>query len=304
MAWRIGIRQLEAFRSVLVCGTVTGAADMMAMTQPAVSRLVITLEEQTGLKLFERRQGRLFPTAEAHWLAGEMQDIFSRLDQLDRSLRNNHFVPKPRINVVAAPAAAHGLLPRALEHFREVEPNVLVSIQIVVRRNSRTWIDDQKFDVGFITLPMDYPATDAAGLGATPVVCICAKNHKLASKKEVTSEDIADEPLVMLLPDSAIRLRIESAFKRQGTILEPSIETQTGSSVCLFVANGLGVALTDGLTAKAFEKLGLHIATFSPRIDIEYGLVFPFQRSSTTIMDSFSDAAQKAFSELNDGLGG
>lgn len=299
MAWRIGIRQLEAFRSVLVCGTVTGAADMMAMTQPAVSRLVITLEEQTGLKLFERRQGRLFPTPEAHWLAGEMQDIFSRLDQLDRSLRNNTFVPKPRINVVAAPAAAHGLLPRTLEHFREAEPNVLVSIQIVVRRNSRTWIDDQKFDVGFVTLPLDYPTTDAENLGTTPIVCITAPDHELAGKDEVTLEDIADEPLITLLPDSAIRQRIETSFKRVGTVLEPSIEAQTGSSMCLYVATGLGLALTDQLTAKAFQGLGLHIAVFNPRIEIDYGLVFPFQRGPTDIMDTFSAAARKAFAELS-----
>jgi len=62
------IRQLEAFRAVMLCQTVTKASEMLHISQPAATRLIADLEESIGFTLFERIRGRLIPTPEAQTL--------------------------------------------------------------------------------------------------------------------------------------------------------------------------------------------------------------------------------------------
>lgn len=64
------MNQFEAFRAVMLIGTVSGAAEMLGRSQSAVSRLLSRLEYETGVQLFERRKGMIAPTAQAYTLLG------------------------------------------------------------------------------------------------------------------------------------------------------------------------------------------------------------------------------------------
>jgi DNA-binding transcriptional LysR family regulator len=70
------LRHIEAFRAVMLTGTVMAAASLMNLTQPAVSRTIALLEIQLGFKLFERRGRRLFPTTEAQTLYREVEKLY------------------------------------------------------------------------------------------------------------------------------------------------------------------------------------------------------------------------------------
>ena len=75
-------RQLEAFRAVMRAGSVTQAAEMLNVSQPAVSRLIACLEQDVGFPLFRRRRGRLQPTPEADFLLGEVERAIANLDHV------------------------------------------------------------------------------------------------------------------------------------------------------------------------------------------------------------------------------
>jgi DNA-binding transcriptional LysR family regulator len=62
MIHRLNLRQVEAFRAVFMTGSMTAAGDLMAISQPAVSRLIRDLEAMTGLRLFNRRGTSISPT--------------------------------------------------------------------------------------------------------------------------------------------------------------------------------------------------------------------------------------------------
>lgn len=69
----------KAFRAVMEAGTITAAGDLLGRSQPAVSRMLDRLEYELGLRLFERRKGRIIPTAEAHLLLDEVDQAFGSL---------------------------------------------------------------------------------------------------------------------------------------------------------------------------------------------------------------------------------
>src|SRR5690606_32731373 len=81
MKQRITLRHLESFRAIIVCKTVTNAAEMLHVSQPVVTRLIADLEERIGIQLFERRKGRLHPTPEAMLL---YEDVHRSLSSIER----------------------------------------------------------------------------------------------------------------------------------------------------------------------------------------------------------------------------
>src|SRR3546814_2005723 len=78
----MNFRQIEAFRTVIACGTTTRAAEILRISQPAISRLLADLERTTKLKLFDRGKGRIRPTAEGLAFYDEVQRAFIGLERL------------------------------------------------------------------------------------------------------------------------------------------------------------------------------------------------------------------------------
>ena len=86
MAHNVSIRQLQAFREVMRSGSVSEAARILGRTQPAVSALIANLEAELQLSLFRRQKGRMEPTPEALFFAGEAEAILDRLAVSTRTM--------------------------------------------------------------------------------------------------------------------------------------------------------------------------------------------------------------------------
>ena len=87
---RFNLRQIEVFRAVMVTGSISGAARLLAVSQPAISRLLAYTEDRLGLKLFERIKGRVQPTPEARRLFAEVDQVHQgvlRVNNLAQELR-------------------------------------------------------------------------------------------------------------------------------------------------------------------------------------------------------------------------
>ena len=100
----VTVRQLEAFRAVIQHGSVTGAAEALGLSQPAISKALALLETETGLSLFERRNRRLVPTAEALILHGEVDKMFLALTRIVGLSRELKSLAHGQLSVVSTPA--------------------------------------------------------------------------------------------------------------------------------------------------------------------------------------------------------
>ena len=123
------LRHIEVFNAVMLTGSVSAAARLMNVTQPAVSRILAHAELQLGFALFQRVKGRLVPTQEAQTLYPQVQQLFAQLDEVQRlaaSLKNPQRCDELRILTVFALSVE--LLPRALRAFRAQYPGVAVTI--------------------------------------------------------------------------------------------------------------------------------------------------------------------------------
>ena len=100
------LRQLEALRAVVASGTTTQAADLLGLTQSAISRLISQLETELGLNIFDRRHGRLRITPEGQHFYDVVKKVLSSVDQITATARDIRTLKTGALRIIAMPALA------------------------------------------------------------------------------------------------------------------------------------------------------------------------------------------------------
>ncbi|MDE1005922.1 MAG: LysR family transcriptional regulator, partial [Paraburkholderia fungorum] len=132
------IRQLEAFRAVMLYQTVTLASEMLHISQPATTRLLADLERSVAFKLFDRVKGRLHPTVEGQALFEEVQRSLAGVDRISRAADDIRNLRRGTLQIAAAPSIALSLLPHAIADYLKSKPDAHVSL---ASHSSRTVVD-------------------------------------------------------------------------------------------------------------------------------------------------------------------
>ena len=126
----MNVRHLEIFNAVMQTGSTLAAAELLLVSQPAVSNQIRQLESQLRLQLFDRRGRRLVPTPEARMLYEKSRDLLSILQYLDvycDQLRNGN---SGLLDLVCSPSVINNSISEALRRFHQDQPDVRVRIDM------------------------------------------------------------------------------------------------------------------------------------------------------------------------------
>lgn len=280
---RINLRQVEAFRATMLTGSVTEAAALMGVTQPAVSRLLRDLQAVLNMPLFEKRGTGLVPTAAATALYTEVERSFVGLERIGAAAEEIRSRRTGFLRVAALPALANGYLPRLTGHFLKERPNLNLSLFGVISPLVVDWVTNNQCDVGFAEVPMAHVGMPSLRLPAVARVAVLPEGHRLTKKAELTPRDFANETFVSLTAGSTGRHLVDQAFHRDGVPRILRIETALSEILCGMVSSGIGVSISDPFTAREFEGRGVVVRPFVPRIEFEFAAVFPPQRSPSPV---------------------
>ncbi|WP_373376928.1 LysR substrate-binding domain-containing protein [Cupriavidus nantongensis] len=281
------IRQLEAFRAVMLCQTVTRAAEMLHISQPATTRLIADLEEAVGFSLFERMRGRLHPTAEAQALFEEVQRSLVGIDRIAQTALDIRDMQRGSLQIAAAPALALSFLPRAIAAFMADHPQIQITMLPHSSRTVVNMVSEQRCDVGFAILSMNHPSTHGERLLSTRMVCAIPAGHRLASQEVIRPPDLAGERFVSHPRVLDSRLQIDALFASYGIECKVQVETQVSWSICAFVEEGLGVALIDPITALEYKGSGVCFRMFDPLLTTDFSVLFSAQRAPSILLKAF-----------------
>src|SRR4051794_32081277 len=113
----MNLRQMEVFHAIMLTGTVTAAARMLNISQPAVTSMLQHAEDGLKFRLFERVKGRLRPTPEAHALFVQVQQVFDSVHVVDRTISGLRDARTGTLDIVAIPVVGATLLPAAIGAF-------------------------------------------------------------------------------------------------------------------------------------------------------------------------------------------
>lgn len=277
------------------CGSITGAAGLMNVTQPAVSRLIKDFESRIGFALFERSKGRVHPTTEAVSLFEEVQRSFTGLDKISEAAVEIASFRSGSLRIAAMPAIALRFLPRVVTAFCARYPEINVSIQIRSSTKVVDWVGAQQVDLGFAALQSTSSGTEQKSLCDGPVVAAVPAGHRLAAKPVLRPEDLKDTPIISLGPELFMRHRIDEAFALRGVAMKSRIEVQLSAAICEFVIAEAGIGLVDPITGFEMSGENLVIRPFDPAIQFFFSLLLPLNRTRPIFLDHFM---QIMFDEL------
>jgi len=253
MARAINLRQIETFRAFVENGTVSRAAEIVSISQPAASKLLQHLEEDSGLQLFDRVKGRLSPTAQGLRLYQEIERIFAGVRQVESAIEIVRRETLGRLTIGIVPALESTPIERATMNFLERNPSVYCSIQSAHSRFITDSILDRKIDVGIITSRIDNPALLTEPLLEHPLVCIMPIDHELAELDVIRPEHLHELAFVSYNLDSYTWQRVSSLATLYDVSPNVVLSANASSSVRQFVAAGLGVSLVHPLIIAGME---------------------------------------------------
>lgn len=296
------LRHIEIFNAVMQTGSISAAARLINVTQPAVSRTLQHAELQLGFALFKRARGRLTPTNEALALLPHVEKLFEQLDEVQRlaaSLRHGEAADK--IQVFSVFALSREVLPHAVAGFHRKYPKVRVDVQALHTPQVVSGLLLQEADVGFVISAVGHPGLEHEPLAELDMYCVLPRGLLPPSRVHeagMTLQDLAGLPMVALDGRDPLGLRVHQACREHGIGLTPMVTVQTYHAALAMAEYGLGAAIIDRCTANAADPRKVHVVPLVPRISVGVNALRLAQRPSSVLANAMTQEMRKSIKEL------
>jgi DNA-binding transcriptional LysR family regulator len=270
----LNFRQVEAFRAVMLTGSMTAAGRLMNISQPAVTRLIRDFERDLDLTLLHRSGTRIAPTAEARQLYREVERYFSGAAHIRETAHAIRELKTGHLRIGAMLTLSTGCLPRAVTTFLERHPDITVAVHSDSSLNIVDMMSHGQLDLGLGSIPADRSDIEHTPLVAVEAVCVMPRAHRLARRRIVDVRDLEGEDFVSLGSSSLLRLQIEEAVRAAGVHPRIRLGTLYSSTVIGYVAAGLGIAVTDPFAVLGPGRDEIAIRRFVPRLPFQFSAIY------------------------------
>lgn len=234
------IREYEALRAVITSGTTSGAARLLGISQPAISRAITQLETRMNIVLFERRGGRLRPTAEAIRMNGHLDRLFDAMVYLDGTDPGD---PNRQPIRLAAPPTLSNLVCTAMASYIKLHPRQKLSLETCTSNGLISRLDQDAIDLGFTHADLTHSTMELVPFHESDAVCIMPVGHPLSRHELITPELLDGEDFISILRRHIVRSRLDRVFADAGSEPNRVVEVATGLSALTMTRAGCGVAV-------------------------------------------------------------
>jgi DNA-binding transcriptional LysR family regulator len=274
----VNSRQIEIFASVISTGSASRAADVMGITQSAVSRI---------------RQ-RLVPTPEARLFHRAIEASFRGLDTLRAEAARIRDRGTGQLRVASLAALGSTLVPKAIRLLREQHPNAVVTLHVLPSRDVRSLVVSGEFDIGLAADEVDVTGLTAQPFVSPKAVCAIPASHALAGKKVIRPADLDGTPFITYVPEDRARQRMDLLFGDCGVAPTVVAETMYGSTLLALVAEGIGIGLVSPYAAANVNSSRVVLRPFEPAVPVKALLLLPPDRPKSRLVRDFIDALLKS----------
>ncbi len=257
----MNLRQIEAFRAVMISGTVRGAAELLHVSEPAVSKLLSLAERRAGIRLFDRSRGRLVPTPEARTLYQEVDFLWRRVERVRDTVKALSNPSAASLSLTLSPSIALLVPPVVNELYREI-PELNCRVTVEAPHELVAEVAEGVADVGVALAPPEHPGLIEVARYQCGLVCVMPDSHPLAKRRLVRNTDLGGHRLITIARTSGV---LEQTFAE----LKVGMELRSGPICCWFVQAGVGVALVDAATIAGQSYAGIVARPFVPSPQIE-----------------------------------
>jgi len=239
----VDLRQLEILQAIAETGSFTACGRKLHVSQSAISRQILLLEEELGEPLFLRvgRQVRMTPAAESLVQLGkrvflDVRETVGAITDRTRALRGT-------LHLSGGMTVCLYVFPPLLKHLRRVHPQLDVRLTVAMAGHSVQEIRAGRVDAGLLTLPVEDADMITVPVLREELLLIAMPTHPLARQRKVAPRDLAGLPFILFETGSATRRVIDNFFAAES--IEPTVvmDTENVEIIKAMVKTGLGIGI-------------------------------------------------------------
>ena len=256
----ISTRQIDAFLALAAQRSFTRAAAQCHLSQPAFSALIRALEDDLGLRLFDRSTRHVSLTAEGDNFLQAARRIRAEVDAALATMHDAATLRRGRVAMALLPSLAAGWLPGVLARFHRIHPGVELDVADVLSEPCIERVATGKADFALAAIRADTPELQAEPFCSDGFHLVCGASHPLALRPLPATgaaqlRALAAWPFIHLARHSSVRQYLEAAFHPQ--TMQTLLEVEQLATVMGLVRAGLGISVVPTLALFHFGQPGL-----------------------------------------------
>lgn len=236
------LRQLEILRAVAESGSFTAAGRQLHLSQSAVSRQILLLEDELNEQLFLRIGRKIRITPAGATLLRLSQRVIDDIEETRAGILEGQQTLNGSLRIVGGMTVCLYVIPALLKEYRRLHPNVEVRVTPGATPRLIRRLRSGAADLGLLTLPVDDPNLVAVPVMREELLVATAPQHPLARRRTVTPRDLVRQPFVLFESGSNTRRSIDDYFVREQ--VEPKIVTETENVEIIKALVRIGMGIT------------------------------------------------------------
>jgi DNA-binding transcriptional LysR family regulator len=235
------LSQIEAFLTVAERRSVSAAAGVLYVTQPALTTRIKNLERELGIDLFVRTSRGMRLTAEGRAFRPHAQRALQSLAAGRELLRERREGRVGELIVGAAPAISTYVLPLVLRSFQASFPNVHLIVRTGHSEDVLELLLREQVQIGLVR-DLPHPAVTSTPLYEDEIVLVVHPEHRLAGETSIAVQELGDERLILFDRTSSYFVLTSAFFREAGVVPRGVMELDNVDATKKMVEHGLGIA--------------------------------------------------------------
>lgn len=238
----MNLYHLKTFYFTAKYRSYTKAADILCITQPAVTRQIQELQSTYDLVLFNRIGKKILLTDAGEAVYALAERIFELETQVEESIKDFQQQKSGKISIVTAETFGGFYLPKIIINFNKRHPDIHVSILTLNDFYVVENVSKLSYDLGFLSKEMSHPKLIVKELFSEDIVLVADPGHKFAEKKEIEPRELDMVPVIMPEENSGTRNILNDFKKKHGLEFNVVCEFSNNDSIKTLVQEGMGVS--------------------------------------------------------------
>ncbi|NML44366.1 LysR family transcriptional regulator [Ramlibacter sp. G-1-2-2] len=293
----MNLRQMEVFRAVMLTGGVGGAAELLHVSQPAVSKVLAQAQKQAGFALFERVKGRLVPTPEGQHLHAEIEAVWRGVERI-RDVSRQLAAPRTgTLRLAVSASVAPYLVPRAIALLTEGFPELKSQTEILIAPIMVNALLDHSADLGVAMQPNEHPNLVAVQSYRCGFACAMREDHPLAAKRALKPADLRGERIITSPPGTPYGQALRRAYGPGHESLRLDLQVRSSTSACWQAQAGGGIAVVDRAAVAGESFRGLAVRSFQTREKLQVSILRNRYRPLSALQKAFCTSFDRVWKE-------
>lgn len=252
----LNLNLLRSFHAVAEAGSVSRAAKLGFISQPALSKAVRELEKSVGIPLVERSARGVHLTEAGKTLYEHAKTLFALEREAEEALGSHRNMEVGTLRIGASTTLTSYVLPPLLAQFRELQPHLRFKTLRGNTRDIEALLGAYELDVALVEGPSHHPRVQARPWSEDELVCVCAPDHPLTQQGNVWPGELREYEWVMREEGSGTREVIENVFRPYNLPPKETLEVGGAEALKQAIAAGLGIGIVSRVAAADQIALG------------------------------------------------